>query len=124
MRIEHIDGRSSGQLDLPISSPRHLKEEALNGLPHFSLADTPLASTSEQQPSTSVSQSGPQVRLADICLNEGLKHEVYLADQGSHFYARVKTFMGHACEGFLILHSTHAIAGHSQYHMVAGIHVP
>ncbi len=61
MRFEQSDGRSSGRLDLPLSSPRHLKEEALNGLSQYPLADTPLASTSEQQPSTSVSQTGTPV---------------------------------------------------------------
>lgn len=61
MRIEHLDGRSPGRLELPISSPRPLKEEAHDGLPHFPLADTPLSSPSEQQASASVSQAGAPV---------------------------------------------------------------
>lgn len=41
-RLDQTTGRTNGRLELPIDSPRRLKEECLNELPTFAVADAPM----------------------------------------------------------------------------------
>ena len=54
-RLELSDGQGNDRLELPVGS-QCLKEETLNGLPHFAVSDSPLTSVSDQ-PGVPVSQS-------------------------------------------------------------------